>query len=159
TEIEIGAMCAAFGLGSWVLAQGYFNFGSPSICFLLPIVFYFFYTKRVLPGLRVFKYVVRGIGYANVGQNRPALVAFRRALTLDPNNTLAREHLWGLHRKMDLKDLVHDPDTLALVDLDMCLARASTLLLEPKPDEAKLKEAEHLLDLVQSQRPALAPMV
>lgn len=159
SEVEIGAMCAALGLGSYLLARQSGWFSMPSTLFVVPLGIYFVYTKRILPGLRVFKYVVRGIGYANVGQNRKALIAFRRALTLDPNNTLAREHLWALHRQMDLKELIHDPDTLALVDLDLCLARASTLLLEPKPGEAKLKEAQHLLDLVQSQRPALAPVV
>jgi tetratricopeptide (TPR) repeat protein len=159
SEVEIGAMCAALGVGSFILARQSGIFSMPAVLFIVPLGIYFIYTKRILPGLRVFKYVVRGMGYANVGQNRPALVAFRRALSLDPNNKLAREHLWALHRKMDLKELIHDPDTLALVDLDLCLARASTLLLEAKPGEAKLKEAEHLLDLVQSQRPALGATV
>jgi tetratricopeptide (TPR) repeat protein len=159
SEVEIGAMCATLGMGSFILARQSGIFSMPAVLFIVPLGIFFVYTKRILPGLRVFKYVVRGIGYANVGRNRPALVAFRRALTLDPNNKLARQHLWALHRQMDLKDLIHDPDTLALVDLDLCLARASTLLLEPKPDEAKRQEAEHLLDLVQSQRPALAPIV
>jgi tetratricopeptide (TPR) repeat protein len=157
SEVEIAAMCAALGLALWILASS-MGMQQPSFCFLIPIVLYFFYTKRVLPGLRVFKYVVRGIGYANVGQNRPALVAFRRALQLDPDNKLARDHLWGLHRRMDLKELMHEPETLALVDLDLCLARASTLLLAAKPGEEKLKEAQHLLDLVLSMRPGLKPV-
>src|SRR5262249_24617503 len=74
------------------------------------------------------------------------------------DNKLARDHLWALHRAMDLKELVHEPETLALVDLDLCLARASALLLAAKPGEEKLKEANHLLDLVLSQRPALKPI-
>src|SRR5207253_1344241 len=66
----------------------------------------------------------------------------------------AREHLWALHRQMDLRQLAQDPQTLALVDLDMCLERATSLLLSPSPPAEKLKEAHHLLDLVVAQRPA-----
>ncbi len=157
TEVEIGAMCAAFGVGFWAVSKDYFN--QAAFVFIAPPVLYFVYTSRVLPGLRVFKHVVRGIGFANVGRYRPALLAFRRALQLDPNNSLARHQLWALHRQMDLHELAQDPQTLALVDVDMCLERAKSLLLQPGPDTEKLKEAHHLLDIVLAQRPAARPAV
>lgn len=157
TEVEIGAMCAAFGVGFWAITKDYFY--QSAICFVVPLVLYFFYTTRVLPGLRVFKHVVRGIGFANVGRYRPALLAFRRALQLDPNNSLARQQLWALHRQMDLQQLSKDPQTLALVDVDLCLERATALLTQSGPDGEKLMEAHHLLDIVLAQRPSARPAV
>jgi tetratricopeptide (TPR) repeat protein len=52
-----------------------------------------------------------------------------------------------------------DPETLALVDLDLCLERAASLLLEPGPTPQKLEEAHRLLDLILSQKPAMKPRV
>lgn len=157
TEVEIAIMCAALGFGVWLLLGDQGKIGS--LAFLMVLIVYFFYTTRVLPHLRVFKHVVRGISHANVGQHRLALGAFRRALQLDPKNSLAREGLWGLHRSLDLEQLKQDPQTLALVDIDLCLERISSLLLQAGPTSARLEEAHHLLDLVLSQRPALRPVV
>jgi tetratricopeptide (TPR) repeat protein len=157
SEIEIGAMCAALGLGAWMLTRDHPTYQNVAV--LIPIVLYFLYTLRVLPALRVFKHVVRGISHAKVGRYRPALIAFRRALQLDPANHLARESLWAMHRGMDLAQVAQDPATLELVDVDLCLERARTLLLEPRPGADKLQEAHHLLDLVLSQRPQAQPAV
>src|SRR5262249_26767706 len=74
SEVEIAAMCAALGLGLWVLlkdASAFVMFRW--VVFLVPVGVYFFYTMRVLPGLRVFKHVLRGIGYLEVRRFRPAL--------------------------------------------------------------------------------------
>src|SRR6185369_17620156 len=95
----------------------------------VPAAVYYLYTRRILPGLRVFKHVLRGISYANVGQIRPALISLGRALQLDPSHDLAREQLWNVHRLMDFSQVVHDPPTLALINFDLCLDRAGTLLL------------------------------
>jgi tetratricopeptide (TPR) repeat protein len=157
SEIEIGAMCAALGLGICLLEWERRSFQSTGL--LLTLLLYFVYTMRVLPGLRVFKHVVRGLSYAHIGRYRPALQAFQRALQLDPKNSLARECLWSVHGKMDLKQVSQEPQTLALVDFDLCLERASSLLLEPGPTAAKLQEANHLLDLIEAQRPAMKPAV
>ncbi len=157
SEIEIGAMCAALGLGICLLEWERRSFQSTGL--LLTLVLYFVYTMRVLPGLRVFKHVVRGLSYAHIGRYRPALQAFQRALQLDPKNSLARECLWSVHRKMDLKQVSQEPQTLALVDFDLCLERASSLLLEFGPTPAKLQEANHLLDLIEAQRPGMKPAV
>src|SRR5262249_53605095 len=100
-----------------------------------------------------------GIGHANVGRHRPALLAFRRALQLDPDNRLARESMWRVHSEMDLSELQKDGETLSLVDVELCLDRAGYLLLNPGPAPEMLKEAHHLLDLVLGQRPALKAAV
>jgi tetratricopeptide (TPR) repeat protein len=157
SEVEIGAICAALGVGAWMLAGD--TPTAKSLAVVLPLALYLVYTTRVLQGLRVFKHTVRGLSYANVGRYRPALVAVRRALDLDPQNTLARETLWRMHRAMDLAQVVKEPETLALMDLNMCLERAGSLLLAPRPAPEKLQEAHHLLELVLSQRPELRPVV
>ena len=41
---------------------------------------------------------------------------------------------WDVHRSLDLDSLVNDPQTLALVDLDLCLDRAGSLLVQGKPN-------------------------
>ncbi|MBV9123929.1 MAG: tetratricopeptide repeat protein, partial [Planctomycetes bacterium] len=157
TEVEIGVMCAGLGLALWLLLAN--RLPTPNLIFLVPLVLYYFYTSRVLPGLRIFKHVVRGIGFANVGRYRPALEAYRRALQLDPTNKLARESLWALHKSMDWQQVAQAPEVLRLVDFDLCLERATALLLQPGPGEEKLAEARHLLDLVQNYQPAKRPIV
>jgi tetratricopeptide (TPR) repeat protein len=156
SEVEIGAICAAIGLAVWLLKL------TPNfryLGFIIPLGLFVVYTYRVLPGLRVFKHAIRGIGHAQLGQYRLALQEFRRALQLDPKNALAYEGMWNVHRALDLQQLVNDPETLALVDFDLCVQRVSTLLLEAGPTPAKLAEAHRLLDLVLNQRPALEPAV
>jgi tetratricopeptide (TPR) repeat protein len=155
SEIEIGVMCASLGLGLAILTQDYMQLRS--LAFLVPLVVYFGYTLKVLPGLRVLKHAFRGYSYARIGRYRQALRAFRRALQLDPNNRFARDGFWNVHRSLDLEQLANDPQTLALVDLDLCLQRAGSLLLQPGPSATHLDEAHRLLDLVLRLRPSLRP--
>lgn len=160
TEIEIGIVCASLGLGLGILTYEHVQYRS--VAYLLPLVLYFGYTMKVLPGLRVLKHAFRGLSYARVGRYRRALQAFRRALQLDPNNRLARDGFWDVHRSLDLDLLANDPQTLALVDLDLCLQRAGSLLLQPPRDTDSsplLDEAYRLLDLVLRLQPAMRPAV
>jgi tetratricopeptide (TPR) repeat protein len=157
SEIEIGVMCASLGLSLAILTSE--SYQLRSLAFLLPLLLYFGYTMKVLPGLRVLKHAFRGLSYARAGRFRRALQAFRRALQLDPNNRLARDGFWEVHRSLDLEKLTDDPQTLALVDLDLCLQRAGSLLLQPGPAPAQLDEAHRLLDLVLRLQPALRPSV
>ncbi|GIW78529.1 MAG: hypothetical protein KatS3mg105_0336 [Gemmatales bacterium] len=157
SEVEIAAMCATLGLSLWMLSQDFPL--TRSLAVLIPLALYIVYAVRVLPSLRVFKHVVRGIGYANVGRTRQALLAFRRANELDPENALAREHLWNLHRELDLEKLKDDPQLLALLDFNFCLDRVTSLLVEASPSADKMKEAHHLLDLILSQRPRMKPAI
>jgi tetratricopeptide (TPR) repeat protein len=157
SEVEIGVMSASLGLGLGILTYDHIQYRS--LAFLLPLLLYFGYTIKVLPGLRVLKHAFRGLSYARVGRYRRALQAFRRALQLDPNNRLARDGFWDVHRSLDLEQIAHDPQTLALVDLDLCLQRAGSLLLQPGPSAGQLDESQRLLDLVLRLQPALRPAV
>ena len=123
SEIEIATICAALGVGLLEIADVWKNPNLESVPFLLPLLLYFVYTWRILPGLRVFKHSLRGYGYARVRKYRQALLAFRRALQLDPQNRLAKEGFWSVHGAFDLPLLARDPETLALVDFDLCLER------------------------------------
>ncbi|MFO0880640.1 MAG: tetratricopeptide repeat protein [Gemmataceae bacterium] len=156
SEVEIAVMMSMLGLSLSILAAGNRQFAS--LTFLLPVVLYFIYTIRVLPGLRVLKHAFRGISYARVGQHRRALLAFRRALHLQPQNRLAREGFWDVHRSLDLDQLAGDPATLSLVDLDLCLDRAGSLLVS-KPTASQLAEAERLLHMVVRLAPSRQPTV
>lgn len=158
SEAEIAAMCAALGLGLWLLVHNsYQSLGSVAI--VVPLCLYYAYTRYVLPELRVLKHALRGLGYKQVGNTRAALVSLGRALQLDPNNPLAREQLWEIHRSLDVSDLKQQPEVLALIDYTMCLERVRWLMFQEKPTEGQLAEARHLLDLVADQRPAYAPAV
>jgi tetratricopeptide (TPR) repeat protein len=165
SEIEFAALCAGLCLSLGVVSKqinttsafGAGSGGSQSVALGLPLVLYFVYAWRVMPGLRVFKYVLRGVGYANVGRWRMALLNLNRALQLDPRNTLAREQMWSIHRKMDLNLVANDPDTLAQVNFEFCLERVAWLLLHTPPSAEQVIEAHNLLDLVATQRPALLP--
>jgi tetratricopeptide (TPR) repeat protein len=157
SEVEIGAMCAMLGLSLRILTRDMIQI--QSLAFILPVALYFGYTLRVLPGLRVLKHAFRGLTYLRVGRHRRALQAFRRALQLDPNNRLARDGFWDVHRSLDLEELAHDPQTLALVDLHLCLERAGSLLVQGRPQPAQLEEAQRLLELVEHVAPRLRPPI
>jgi tetratricopeptide (TPR) repeat protein len=157
TEVETGAMCAAFAIGLSILTADHPQFRVVGV--ILPLMLYVWYTVRILPGLRVLKHAFRGLKYAEVGRHRGALLAFRRALQLDPGNELARSGFWNVHRALDLDKLAKDPETLALVDFDLCLDRVSSLLLAGTPTPDQQDEARKLMELIQSQRPALRPQV
>jgi tetratricopeptide (TPR) repeat protein len=156
SEVEIGALCAALGLGTALLANHALQYRP--LAFGIPVLLYLFYTIRVLPKLRVFKHALRGMSHLRIGRFPEALRAFRRALQLDPRSELAREGFWRVHRELDLEHIADDPGTLALVDFDLCLDRAGSLLMEP-PTPDKITEANRLLNLVANQRPELAPVV
>src|SRR5262249_39280860 len=103
TEIEIAAICGALGLGLWMFRQTLLPYPQAEwTLFAIPLIIYFYYTIRVLPALRVFKHVLRGLSYARIGQYRWALKLLARAVALDPQNAMAREGLWTVHREMDL---------------------------------------------------------
>jgi tetratricopeptide (TPR) repeat protein len=157
SEVEIGAMCAALGLGLFILIGRNPQVGY--LALLIPLALYFGYTLRILPGVRVLKHAFRGLSYSRVGNHRRALQSFRRALQLDSTNKLAREGFWEVHRNLDLDQLMKDDQLLTLVDLDLCLDRAGTLLIHGKPTPAQLDEAQRLLALVLTLQPNRRPQV
>jgi tetratricopeptide (TPR) repeat protein len=156
SEVEIAAICAALGIGLWILGSGW----SPVMqggSLVLPVFLYYIYTRYILSNLRVSKHVLRALSFARIGRHRLALQSLSRALKLDPHNVLARETLWHVHRQLDLNEVVQQPETLALVNYELCLERVASLLLPSGPSAAHLQEAHRLLDLVASQRPDLLP--
>ncbi len=155
TELEIGASCVALGVALWFLLPD----TARLIAVALPFVLYLAYTNLVLRRLRVFKHLLRGLSYNELGRHREALLAYRRALQLDPGNVAAQAGLWRVHKGMDFSKVVHDPATMALIDLDLCLKRATELLLRGTPDADRLDEAHKLLNLVLDQRPVMQPAV
>jgi tetratricopeptide (TPR) repeat protein len=156
SEVEIAAICAALGVGLWLLGQ-HVSPTFPLVSLLLPVALYYVYTRHILAGLRVFKHVLRSISYARLGHHRWALASLKRALDLDPDNALAREQLWSVHRQMDIGQLVREPETLTLVNYELCLERVASLLLRSGPKPAHMQEAHRLLDLVVSQRSDMLP--
>src|SRR5262249_11334684 len=66
---------------------------------------------------------------------------------------------WDVHRSLDLDTLTKDKELLALIDLDLCLDRAGTLLIHGKPNQPQLEEATRLLELVLSLQSDKRPPV
>jgi tetratricopeptide (TPR) repeat protein len=163
SEVEIGAMCLTLGVSLGILNNSdllpTWARGSGSLAFFLPLLLFFGYTFYVLPSLRVLKHAFRGYSFTRVGKYRRALLSFRRALQLDPNNRLARDGFWEVHRSLDLNLLTNDSQVLPLLDLDLCLDRAGSLLINGKPSPAALAEAYRLLELVLTLQPERRPQV
>jgi tetratricopeptide (TPR) repeat protein len=156
-EADVGAFCAALGLGVWFLSPP--EAAHPSLTLSLATALYLAATLRVLPAIQVVKHVVRGTAYARLGRPAPALREVRRALQLDPDNGRARRTLGILHQSLNWEQLSGQPQLRALIDWDLCVERASSLLLQPSPNTEHLSEAGRLLDLLADQRPDLDPVV
>lgn len=156
TEVEIAAICGAFGVGLWALSA---ESAPPlrSLAVVVPLLLYYTYTKYVLPGLRVFKHALRGLSYREIGEVDRALLSLGRALELDPNHALAREQLWELHREFDYDRIKENPTVLKLVNYPLCLDRVATLLLADTPSAGSIDEARRLMRLIAEQRPDLEP--
>ncbi len=163
SEADIAAVCAGLAVGIGAFSRTFLEGETLAhvgyLFYLIPALLYVGYAYRALPWLRVVKHAFRGLSFAQVGGHRRALQSFRRALQLDPKNKLALQGLWSVHRALDVNALADDPQTLALVDLDLCLDRAGSLLVQGKPSAAQLNEAHRMLDLVLRLRPQLQPPI
>jgi len=156
SEVEIMALCASLGVALHLmdLSGKVVNIG-PAVAFLLPVTIYFVYATKVLPGLRVFKHVLRGYSYQNLGRLREALYFFRRATELDPKGQLAVAGMRGLHENLTLAKLDREPELLDILDFGLCLDRAERFLLAGRsPTAAEREEADRFLDLVTRKKPA-----
>ncbi|VTR93169.1 peptidase m48 ste24p : : TPR_1: TPR_1 [Gemmata massiliana] len=153
SEVEIMTFCGVLGIALHLIGLGTALPGSGAATpFLVPIVIYFVYATRVLPGLRVFKHALRGFSYMNLGQLTLAIRFFRRALELNPNSELANEGMHQLHNSITLATLERHPDLVEELDFKMCLDRATGLLMVP-PTAAASEEAARFLDLVEQKKP------
>ncbi len=159
SEIEIAAICAALAIGSYLLIDQAMpsSYLLKSLALVMPGAVYFLYTRRVLPYLRVAKHALRGMSYRQVGNTRLALISLGRALQLDPRHALARQQLWEIHRELEVGELTRQPDIIPLLNFNLCMERVAQLLLQDRPRPEQLQEAQHLLDLIESQQPVMRP--
>ncbi len=156
SEIEIAALCAALGIGLWT----HLSVINPAVggsAVLLPVGIFFVYTTRYLPALRVFKHTLRGMSYQQMGQTKLALISLGRALQFDPQNVLARQQMWDVHRDLDFAELKHQPEIVPFLNFEFCLGRISqTLQTRPTPED--LREVMRMLDLIADKRPDMQPV-
>jgi tetratricopeptide (TPR) repeat protein len=155
SEAEIMALCAALGVSLHLMnVSGKLVNVGPAIAFLLPVTLYFVYATRVLPGLRVFKHVLRGYSYMNLGRLREAIYFFRRALELDPKGPLANQGMLALHKSLSLATIENDPGLAEILDFGLCLDRAERFLMGNRaPTREEREEAERFLHLVERNKP------
>ena len=157
SEAEIMALCGALGVGLALmdLSSKVTNIGGGVIALLLPISIYFVYATRVLPGLRVFKHVLRGHSYMSLGRLREAIAFFRRAQQLDPKSAFANQGMLALHNRLSLAAIDRDPELADLLDFTICLDRAQGFLIGASPPTAAQRaEADRFLELVERKKPA-----
>jgi len=156
SEAEIMAVCAALGVSLHLmnLSGTFVNLNAGAIPLLVPMTIYFVYATRVLPGLRVFKHVLRGYSYMNLGRLRQALYFFRRAVELDPKSLLANQGMLALHNSLSLAKIDRDPALTEMLDFTLCLDRAQGYLLADRPPTPEQRaEAERFLGLVEQKKP------
>lgn len=154
SEAELMTLCGALGLSLALMnVGGKIPGAGGAFPVLIPVGIYFAYSTRVLPGLRVFKHTLRGFSYLNLGRLREAIVFFRRALELDPQNALARQGMLALHRNITLARIDADPRLAEVLDFSLCLDRAETLLRD-RPTAEQRAEADRFLELVERKQPA-----
>jgi tetratricopeptide (TPR) repeat protein len=152
SEVEIMTLCAALGVALHLLGlESTIPGVGAAGTFLLPLAIYFVYATRALPGLRVFKHVLRGFSYMNLDRLALAIRFFRRALELNPAGPLANQGMVTLHNNLTLTKLERDPDLIEQLDFGLCLDRASALLMTPPTPEAR-DEADKFLNLVEQKK-------
>jgi tetratricopeptide (TPR) repeat protein len=151
SEAEIAGLCTVLGFALYLLYPS-----PPAAALLVPAAVFFGYVMYILPGLRVFKHTLRGFTYMEVGKLKPSLLAFRRALQLDPRNQLAHAGMDALHSNIDIEK--EDAQVLGLLDPERCL-RLVRGLLGHTPSPADMRKADHLLRLVERVWPKLVSHV
>ena len=159
SEVEIMTLCAGLGVSLHLVG---FATNMPGLGaaapFLIPVTLYFVYATRILPGLRVFKHVLRGFSYMHLGQLGLAIRFFRRALELNPQSELATEGMQRLHNNLTLATLDRYPELQDELDFRLCLDRAAALLMTPPTPQAR-DEAERFLRLVEQKKPVYGAKV
>jgi tetratricopeptide (TPR) repeat protein len=161
SEVEIAALCAGLGVGLDMLGmKSESNLLGGKLVLLAPVIVYFLYATRVLPGMRVFKHTLRGYSALHLGRHVEAIVAFKRALRLNPSDKLATDGLWSLHQRVDVTALPADSELLRHLDYEFCLDKAAAYLFADRPPTpAELEKANAMLALVERQKPALLSRV
>jgi tetratricopeptide (TPR) repeat protein len=157
SEVDAMVFCGTLGAGLHLVGIANLFAGLGEIAsYLVPLGLFFVYSTRVMPGLRVFKHVLRGYSYMNVDRLRLSLRFFNRALELDPRSQLANAGLVTLHNNLTLSKIDHDPGLVNELDFSLCLDRAAALLMPPTPPPSPQArdDAERFLALVEQKKPA-----
>ncbi len=155
SEVEIAAICAALGIGLYLfgMESGIEQFAGKAIL-LAPVIVYFIYATRILPGLRVFKHTLRGYTAFQTNDYLRSIQSFKHALKLDPKNELASLGMIALHHHVDVTKLPANSEILNHLDYHFCLDQASSYLIGSRtPTVAEREKAERLLALVERQSP------
>lgn len=157
SEVELMSFCGLLGVGLQLIGFADFFAGLGDLAsYLVALAFYFLYATRIMPGLRVFKHILRGYSYMNVDRLRTSIQFFRRALELDPRSSLANQGMVALHNNLTLTKIDNDPELVNDLDFSLCLDRAAVLLMPPTPPPSQQDraEAERFLTLVEQKKPA-----
>ena len=157
SEAEIAAICAAGGIGLYLLRlESKLPEHFDKLIFVVPVLAYFVYSTRWLPRLRKFKHNLRGYGYLSLGRYREALVSFGRSLQLDRRDRLAADGVRKLMEALDTRTI--DDETAKLLPVEYCLSTVTATLVGAEPPTEKQRDdALRMLDIVGRQRPDLAP--
>lgn len=148
---DVVAVAALLGAALYLIdLKGSLDTLGVYLAYLLPMAVYFVYSTRVMPGLRVFKPVLRGFSYLNLDRLREAIYFFRRALATDPASPLARQGMVTLHNNITVEKVERDPELAAVLDFDLCLDRAEALL-NGRPTNNQRADADRFLDLVEQK--------
>jgi tetratricopeptide (TPR) repeat protein len=161
SEVEIAAICAALGIGLYLfgLESGIEQLAGKLIL-LAPLIVYFVYSTRILPGLRIFKHTLRGYTALQTDDHLRSVQSFRRALRLDARNELASQGMIALHHRVDVTKLAPDAELLRHLDYGFCLDQATGYLIGSRaPSASERDKAERLLALVEQQSPKLSARV
>jgi hypothetical protein len=161
SEVEIAAICAALGVGLYLFGlESGIEQQAGKLILLAPLIVYFVYSTRILPGLRVFKHTLRGYTALQTDDYLRSVQSFRRALRLDNRNDLASQGMIALHHKVDVAKLAPNDELLDHLDYGFCLDQASGYLIGHRaPTATERERAERLLALVERQSPKLAARV
>ena len=161
SEVEIAAICAALGVGLYLFGlESGIEQQAGKLILLAPLIVYFVYSTRILPGLRIFKHTLHGYTALQTDDYLRSVQSFRRALRLDAGNELASQGMIALHHKVDVSKLSADHELLRHLDYGFCLDQASGLLIGNRaPTATERERAERLLALVERQAPQLAARV
>ena len=154
SEVDLMVFCGVLGAGLQLVNFANFFPGLGEFTsYLIPLTLYFVYATRIMPGLRVFKHILRGFSYMHLDRLRHSIHFFRRALELDPRSPLANRGMLGLHNNLT-PEIDNDPELVSDSILPLS-DRAATLLMPPTPPPSQKdrEEGERFLSSSKKSRP------
>lgn len=147
---DVVAFSALLGVSLYLIDLGGLVTIGVYLAYLVPLALYYVYATRVMPGLRVFKHILRGFSYLNLDRLRESIYFFRRALLVDAESPLAKQGMVHLHDTLTVDKIERDPELVQVLDFNLCLDRAERLL-NGRPTNNQRAEADRFLDLVEQK--------